>query len=372
MTTLSELFDLYELHVHIQQGYVARQNHPTLPLAILNYTKSAQYERVWNNITTQCRGLIFDYVTGEVVARPFPKFFNYEEVIEDPSFRLPDSDPIVSEKMDGSLGIIYTYNGETAVATRGSFASDQALWATNWIRENYPYYVQPAGVTTLVEIIYPDNRIVVDYQGEEGLWLLGAIDNATGADIALNQITWWSGKRADLYWWDLDTAIDRTKSSFFDDDEGVVLTWLQPDAPSIRLKVKNPRYVELHRIVTGLSNRSVWEALATDTFDALIDAVPDEFYKWAAQTAAGLLAEYDVIYKQAQDDLRGARYRAMRTDQETGDVLYTRRDLARHIMETSTHPGLCFALEDGKDISEKIWAMLKPERSLALIIEDDG
>lgn len=372
---LSEVFDADYLEQMIREGYVSFQTHPTLPLFIYNYSPAAQYERAWNTVTTQCRGLIVDSGSGRVVARPFPKFFNYEEVIEDSSARLPDGDPIISEKMDGSLGIIYTYGGQTAVATRGSFASDQAVWATNWLHENYPYFVQPDGVTTLVEIIYPDNRIVVDYCGEEGLWLLGAIDNDTGADIPFDLITWWPGERARQYEWNLEAAIEAAKSSRFDVEEGVVITWLRDSAPSVRLKVKNPRYVELHRIITGLSTRTVHEALANDTFEDLVSAVPDEFYPWVEGVASDLRAQYQKIYWQARNDLIAARRwadsladRAFR-DFDT-DPAYSRKDLATHITQHAAYPGLCFAMEDDKNMPEKIWPLLVPERKTAVIIDD--
>ena len=62
----------------LEKGYVRKQQHPEAPLWIYNYTVEAQYERVWNDITLQCRGLILghDYA---VVARPFGKFFNLGE-----------------------------------------------------------------------------------------------------------------------------------------------------------------------------------------------------------------------------------------------------------------------------------------------------
>src|SRR5689334_6486551 len=92
-------------------------------LILFNYSQMAQFQRRWNWFERNSRGLILNVKTGEVVARPFAKFFNYGE--EMPA----DDNEIVSitEKMDGSLGILYREDGQFKIATRGSFISDQAI-----------------------------------------------------------------------------------------------------------------------------------------------------------------------------------------------------------------------------------------------------
>lgn len=364
MTALSDLFSHEDFTAALDKGYVSAQTHPTLPLVIYNYTPAAQYERYWTPVTVACRGLITD-VDGNIVARPFQKFFNYGETDQYDS--LPSGDPVVSEKMDGSLGIIYSYNGVPRVATRGSFTSDQAQWATKWLWENLRTFEQPHGVTTLVEIIYPGNRIVVDYKDREGLVLLGAIDNATGADIDPFEINWWGGEAA-MHLADVrsvDDAIFVATSALFEEDEGVVLTWLRPDAPSFRLKVKHPRYIELHRIVTNLSTRSVHEALSTGTFDDLIAVTPDEFHLWVQGVAARLEKQFDDIMSTVEWDLFDARIVAS-LEVPVGED-YTRKDLAAAVVANAKYPGLAFALEDGKDIAPRIWDMIKPTREMAVI-----
>lgn len=361
---INDLFDADLLADMFRGGYVSLQNSPSGELSIMNYTPAAQYERVWNDVTLQSRGLIVEIATGEIVGRPFAKFFNYAEFIQE-GIPMPEGDPVVTEKMDGSLGIIYTHNGVPAVATRGSFASDQALWATTHLRENYPNFGQPEGVTTLVEIIYPQNRIVVDYGALEELTLLGAIDNETGADIHFNDIDWWDGPRTTNYGYqDINDAVALGVGDTFDEDEGVVLTWYRDNSPSVRLKVKHPRYVELHRVVTNLSTRFVWEALATGTFDQLLEVVPDEFHPWVRSIEHELWTSFDIIANIADHELANARL-------YTGKPEYSRADLAKQVTQRSTYPGLCFALEDGKDIAPRIWQMIKPERSMAMIVDID-
>lgn len=174
---LDKLMDPGLLHARIEEGYVKVRHHPTLPYRILNYSELAAYSRTWDEVTLQCRGLIVDD-QNEVIARPFPKFFNDGEHDGDRLPQLDLSAPVeVTDKLDGSLGILYPNEGEWAIATRGSFESDQAKWATRHYEDEYADHFTPQpGYTYLFEIIYKANRIVVDYDFED-LVLLAVVDN---------------------------------------------------------------------------------------------------------------------------------------------------------------------------------------------------
>src|SRR5690348_3156144 len=190
MTLLADVLDPAELAIAVEKGLVRTQRHPTRPFVIYNYTEACQYAGAWTPVTLACRGLIVD-TGGQIVARPFAKFFNHSES------HAPRFDPAgavaVTDKSDGSLGIIYHDRDGLAVATRGSFASDQAVHATEVLRTRYAGFTPPAGLTVLVEIIYPGNRIVVDYQGLDDLVLLGAVDIATGRTYGPEAVPDWPG-----------------------------------------------------------------------------------------------------------------------------------------------------------------------------------
>src|SRR5687767_12047572 len=99
-------------------------------LVLFNYTQQAQYAGRWNWFEQQSRGLILNAVTGEIVARPFPKFFNLGERTPAPNATID----YITEKWDGSLGILYRHNGQFKIATRGSFTGEQAVWATDYFQ----------------------------------------------------------------------------------------------------------------------------------------------------------------------------------------------------------------------------------------------
>src|ERR1700735_1376579 len=170
----------------LDERMVIVQKHPGADLFIYNYTNKAQYEGVWNEITLQCRGLILD-AERNIVSRPFKKFFNLEEY---PADEIPDEPFEVFEKLDGSLGILYWLDDKPYIATRGSFISDQAVHASNILTEKYGDAIAKLdrNATYLFEIIYPENRIIVDYGHKDDLVLIAVIDNNTGDDLPLPHV----------------------------------------------------------------------------------------------------------------------------------------------------------------------------------------
>lgn len=159
--------DLLLLDKYVTDGYILVNKHPEHNLRILNYSRKVQFEKFWNSFTLLCRGLIIDD-DGNVVAMPFVKFFNYEEHKAE---EIPTTNFEVFDKMDGSLGILFYYAGNWHIATRGSFVSDQAIRAKE-ILKKYNTEDLDEEITYLFEIIYPENRIVVNY-GEEEIGFVG-------------------------------------------------------------------------------------------------------------------------------------------------------------------------------------------------------
>jgi len=103
---------------------------------------------------------------GSVVANPFPKFFNLNEVAETREENLPLEIPLVTEKLDGVLGVLYFDNDQPCITSRGCFTSPYAVWATKWIRR-FKRSDFREGYTYLFEVICNISKIVVDYKGYE-------------------------------------------------------------------------------------------------------------------------------------------------------------------------------------------------------------
>lgn len=343
----ANLFTQVELNAMQDQGYVRDNEHPDFyEMWILNYTEKAAYEGVWNNVTLNCRGLIVD-AFGNILAKPFPKFFNYGQT-GCPEIDL-DEPAVVSDKMDGSLGISYRgRDGKVYIATRGSFTSDQAIHATEILRSKYADYVFPKGITMLFEIVYPENRIVCDYGDMDDLVLLGSVDIANGDNWDACHLDWnWPGPKAEAF--PYATMREALEAKPRHGKEGFVVHLLDSD---VRVKIKQTDYIALHRIVTGLNARSVWQALVDAKFDELIDQVPDEFHEFVYGVVADIRAK-----------VKDAVELSIRTyDTIVNDCIpenATKKDFAL-VAKNYSYAWALFNLWEGKDIYAKWLEIYKP------------
>jgi RNA ligase len=341
MTLFADVFDPAELATAVENGLVRKQSHPSLPYVIYNYTEAAQYSGAWTPVTLACRGLIVDESTGSIVARPLTKFFNASES-HAPELR-PEAPVAVTDKVDGSLGILY---GD-AVATRGSFASDQAKHATDLLRTRYAGFVPPEGLTVLVEIIYPGNRIVVDYRGLDDLVLLGAVDIATGRSLGPEAVPSWPGPVVESFAY--ATLAEALAAEPRPGREGLVVHFLDTDE---RVKIKYAEYVRLHRLVTGLTARTVWDVLVNDgDLDELTEPLPDEFHAWVKGVVAGLTEEVE-----AQAVAVEAEFARITAELPDG---WGRREFAMRALGSDLR-GALFLRLDGKDYRPGLWQQVRP------------
>jgi RNA ligase len=292
-----------------------------------------------------CRGLIVDESTGSVLARPYGKFFNHNEAYA-PQMRL-DAPVSATDKADGSLGVIFPDGDGWAVATRGSFTSDQARHATETLRSRYAGFTPPAGLTVLVEIVYPANRIVLDYAGLDDLILLGAVEIATGRTFGPAGVPHWPGPVVDSFGY--ATLAEALAAPPRDGREGLVVHLLDTDE---RVKIKYADYVRLHRLVTGLSARTVWEVLvAGGDLDALTEPLPDEFHAWVRDVATELAAEVD-----ARAAVVEAQFAAIMADLPDG---WGRREFAAQAVRSDNRGALFMRLDD-KDYRPGLWQQVRP------------
>jgi len=339
---------LKTLNQYKKDGWLISQSHPTLPLTIWNYSKKTQFERKWDEITIMCRGLVTWDETGEIVARPFKKFWNFEE-----NKHTPTKNFEVFEKMDGSLIIVFTFWGMRIAASRGSFTSDQAI-AAQKIIDNMNLNSLNIGATYLFEYTSPANRIVVDYGSEEKLTLLGAIDNEDGFEAAYSTLEYNSKMMGCDLVKKCDGIKDYTslKSMIKDDAEGFVVKFSNCD----RMKVKGDEYFRLHRIMTEISTTRVWGYLKDGTdIEIMLDNVPDEFYDKIKAYIKELKYYYMVATEQIGklfDNYLENRNQDLGTPQEYSKFVN---------LQDKKVQGVLWKMYYRKDYSEIIWNLIKPK-----------
>lgn len=357
----------------VDRGLVSCRKHPTDDLWILNYTPECQFSKSWNDVTLRCRGLIVN-AEGEVVARPFKKFFNLSEHDNSALPKVPHGLPFKAfEKCDGSLGISYVSSRGWEIATRGSFESEQAVKATHLLHTKYANLIPKLNPnwTYLFEIVYPENRIVVDYGKEEKLVLLGVIITLTGHEIPLLPTF------ADLGFplprvfeaEDLE-SLPRDIQNF----EGYVVRFDN----GMRVKVKLDDYVRLHKIMTGITPNRVWEMLAAgQDVRSFVVELPDEMYDEVMKVAEDIEAERRSLLHLHLVALHKLQLENLSRKEQASKIL----DLCRR---SQNEPVLCdlvvplnssvlFLLLDNQVdvVKQKSWNLVKPKNGNKLICKAD-
>lgn len=335
------MYNIEQLELLESQGKIRKQAHPTAPLYIYNYTQQTQFDKTWCQLTLDCRGLILDS-SGEIVARPFSKFFNLDEHVS-LGFSLPHTEPFrVFEKLDGSLGVSYWLGDDFHIASRGSFDSIYAAKANELANKLYKHVPWRKDVTYLFEIIWPENRIVLDYKGAERLVLLGCRHIETGENIDIEQFARENGIDTPVEYKNYKTLADIKQEELLD-KEGFVLLF----ESGLRVKYKFSRYVYLHKLYTRLSERDICDVLTHEgELGKLIEAVPDEIFDWVRSTEKRLIEEYSKIWNSAN-----YMYWMIRD-------LPTRKDMALRL-QNFQYKSIVFNMLDHKDYKPTIWKLVR-------------
>ncbi len=284
---------------------------------IFKYTQGTVMSRDWDRLTEAARGIVFTE-EGELIALPFVKFFNEGETSDERSLvhKSGIQKAEVLTKLDGSMGMIWLgLDGELNVSTPGSTQSDQAQWATAWLRKQSEYGALRRAFNDgefrciVTEIIYPGSKVVVDYGTVRGLHITAAQLPHDG--------DWRYARHDEIVKigreFKLETAGIHDFDSFDDirklmrdgeGFEGFVLHW--PD-DGYRLKVKGEWYLQLHRLISNVHPNRVDEVISSkdmaketdlNAFEgAMITAIrefPEEFwptYEGAIEMTVSTLRE---------------------------------------------------------------------------------
>jgi len=287
--------------------------------SVVNYMVSLEETFQWDSddpvgstIRRECRGLIFNR-EGELVSRPYHKFFNIGEKEETQLNKVNLYEPhIVLEKLDGSMiRPIPTPEGFRLATKAG--VTDVAMNAEVFVasKSNYATFILKCiqkGTTPIFEWCSRKNRIVVDYE-EDNLILTGIRYNDTGKyvdyEIMKSYATAWDipvVKAVDgLAVQNIELFVKQVRE--WDDGEGIVLRF---DTGHM-VKVKADDYVLRHKSKDSIrQEKNVLQTILQDAVDDLVPLLtPEDAKRIKAFQNAFWVAVEDVSYEMAQKFLSG-------------------------------------------------------------------
>lgn len=291
-------YNLEQLNTLVDLGYLRTSIKGNLIL--FNYTEKTTFAQYWEPLTLASRGLILNKHTGELVAKPFSKFFNLGEHSSTYFINLPNTAYEISEKIDGSLLIIF-YNPETEqwdCATRGSFYSDQALKGQELLKNLHKSKLNPM-YTYLCELIYPENKIIVNYGNKEALVLLGVYNIVTGDEMFNIELPI-QFEMPKTYSYSILEMLELQKT-IPKDEEGFVIRY----SNGLRVKIKGHEYLKIAKILANMTPISLWDVMNEDgkVDEKYLSQIPEELKGDYEPIVEILETNYQYVLEEIKHDI---------------------------------------------------------------------
>ena len=352
---------------------ISREHWNGMNLLMLKYS---QIDSDFNeSIVRECRGLILDENTNEIVSFPFTKFFNFGE---SHAAKIDWKTARCGEKIDGSLtkivnvgdnllistnGTILAYNAPIAqqigcrYSSFGDIVAEQldiVLEKSGWqkkLQEEGLCALWEEGYTYMFELCSPWTRVVVPHK-ENKLYFLGKRNNKTFEETYFTDDPVFSKifdtpKVFPLK--TIDECIAATKVMPWN-EEGYVVC----DSKFNRVKVKSPAYLAAHNLCNNhvMSYARAIELVRLNEIDEICSYF-EEFRP--------ALEECKFKFWALVKDCEDAWDEYLKVDSS----LETRKDKALWITKNFKIPGLAFGLLDKKITSVKDFFMnVPPDRLL--------
>jgi hypothetical protein len=265
----------------------------------LNYS---QIDSTIDPISNECRGLVLDLNTLEVVCRGFGRFFNHGQKEAAP---IDWSTAKVQEKLDGSLILCFWYNNRWNFATRGSVGAYGNVGTNTfsfnefvkniWCENKYQIDMDPQ-YSYMFELTSPENRIVVAYPDRK-LTLLAVINKETGLELDIQGIPTNIPKVKSFNIRSFDDAAKMLETSSPMELEGFVVV----DANFNRVKIKSPQYVACHHMRDKCTPRGMLNLIRIGEDEEFLSYFPEHklsLFEMKAKLNAldfGLIDHYNTI-----------------------------------------------------------------------------
>ncbi len=309
------------------------------------------------SVRRECRGLIFDTETGQLISRPYHKFFNAGERDETQLNKIDLTKPhVVLEKLDGSMIRPIPTKEGFRLATKAG-VTDVAMNAEVFIADK-SYYAHFIGkcfqrnITPIFEWCSRKNRIVVDYP-EDQLILTAMRYVSDGSyvtyEVMKNYATAWgipvvkaiAGDETDI-----TKVIDHIRK--WDDGEGVVIRF--DDGHMVKIKADD--YVLRHKSKDAINQeKNVLQTILDDSVDDLIPLLTPEDAERVKAFQNAFWASVDNLASEMAD-----LYNA-------GNIMYPeKKDFAVEFVQKkilSIHAPIMYGMKNGKGSKQIIVDMIR-------------
>lgn len=281
--------------------------HPYLPLVGFKYNQINSPK--FHDIVRECRGVVLENETWNLVAKGFSRFYNLGE---NPEQNLFDwSDFVVTEKCDGSLILLKYYCGEWLVNTSGSFGNglvgesglswEELFWQTSCLdrKDLDPDY------TYVFELCTKWNKVVRDY-GVGKVFLLSVFDGEYEFDHDYVSVL--------FYNINYNSAISLPENFSIKNEEGVAellknkmeydATWegvVLRDKNNNRIKCKTTTYLTLHHLKgEGFTAKRIIPLILNSEIDEVLAYFP-EYEEEIKKIADWLQEQYEELVELKTD-----------------------------------------------------------------------
>lgn len=266
--------NIEDVLLHIDDNFsVKRHDNVTVVNYILSSTETFPTDiSLKSKIRRECRGLIFDNKTGNIIRRPLHKFFNVgeRESTQINNVNFSEQHDIL-EKLDGSM-IAPFYNGEKMYfGTKAGF-SEVADFANSFVGRNSKYtsfsdQLILYNFTPIFEYVSKNNKIVLKYS-EENMYLLAIRNIFSGEYLDYETMKKWANiydiplvNRHNTHGKSINEIFQIIKDST--DEEGIVIRF-----PHEMMKVKCDWYVAIHKAKEKiLFDRHIVEMILNEDID---------------------------------------------------------------------------------------------------------
>lgn len=350
-----DYIDVNKLEGYIDSGFITCKFHKQFKdLMILSYGRETVQQQHWTPLTMRCRGLIVNMTTGDVIARPFEKFFDAGDPASVPpsGYELESraDRPLVLEKLNGSLGILYTGpDDQHYIASKASFHSKHAEWATNWYRENVRHGAWPFGYTPVFEMICQDIQPHTVKYDKDGLYLIGLINIDTGEELPYELLVSFAAHNNVGAARKFDLTLEQAMAAETPNEEGYVIAWHRPGTTPLRVRVKFKEFLRKRKLFNSITQKLVFEQMCNDRhFDEeALSLLPAHLAQRVRDWQSDLRSEYFRIKHSASIIMQRALTECS-----------TRKEFAKFVNIRPFAP-VCFALMDEKDYKRVIWKIIE-------------